>query len=145
MTIHQFPAERLNEKGQCPVCEKKPRVYKGDKFCPRCSRWFDIETGEQVPNWAYQQSSAGMFQRDCKDDLDLMLARGRHREVRAIRRKWQQEAIRAALELLKQGKCPRCDGTGNYCIQGEGFEQHSRCHDCGGTGRMTEEKWNAMV
>jgi hypothetical protein len=47
---------RLNEKGQCPACKKKPLVYKRNKqkFCARCDRSFDIVTGEQVDNWAWQ-------------------------------------------------------------------------------------------
>jgi hypothetical protein len=50
---------RLNELGQC--CGKKPRVYKRDrmKFCTRCDSAFDIETGEQIPNWAWQPIEGG--------------------------------------------------------------------------------------
>jgi hypothetical protein len=47
----------LNEKGQCPVCKRKPLIYKREKykFCSRCNRSFDIETGEQMDNWAWRQ------------------------------------------------------------------------------------------
>jgi hypothetical protein len=56
--------QRLNEKGQCPVCEKKPLVYKRDrmKFCARCDRSFNIETGEQIGNWAWKQVSPDSFE-----------------------------------------------------------------------------------
>lgn len=54
-------ARKLNDKGQCPDCKRKPLIYKrtGHKFCPRCDRQYDIETGEQTENWAYQKSSDG--------------------------------------------------------------------------------------
>ena len=43
----------LDEKGRC--CGLKPLVYKRDRrrFCHRCDREFDIDTGEQVSNWAW--------------------------------------------------------------------------------------------
>jgi transposase-like protein len=46
---------KLNEKGQCPVCKIKPLVYKRQphKFCHRCDRAFDLQTGEQINNWAW--------------------------------------------------------------------------------------------
>ncbi len=46
----------LNTKGQCPACRIKPLVYKrrSFKFCHRCSRAFNINTGEQIENWAYR-------------------------------------------------------------------------------------------
>jgi transposase-like protein len=48
----------LNEKGQCPVCLIKPLVYKGriaprQKFCHRCNRSYDLDTGKQRTNWAF--------------------------------------------------------------------------------------------
>jgi transposase-like protein len=54
----------LNEKGQCPVCMRKPLVYKRDhvKFCARCNRNFNIETGEQVENWGWRQVSPDSFE-----------------------------------------------------------------------------------
>ena len=87
MTAHQFPAERLNEKGQCPICKRKPTVYKRDqkKFCTHCDRAFNIETGEQIQNFAYRKITPDTFQRDCSDDLELMEARGRYREAAEIR------------------------------------------------------------
>lgn len=47
---------RLNEKGQCPECLVKPLIYKRDrrKFCDRCDRSFDIESGIHVDNWAWR-------------------------------------------------------------------------------------------
>jgi hypothetical protein len=87
MTIYQFPAERLNEKGQCPVCKRKPTIYKRDrrKFCTGCDRAFDIETGEQIQNFAYQKIAPHMFERDCFDETELSEARGHFREVREMR------------------------------------------------------------
>jgi len=48
----------LNEKGQCPVCLIKPIVYKGlrsqrGKFCWRCDRLYDLDTGNMITNWAW--------------------------------------------------------------------------------------------
>lgn len=47
--------EKLNEKGQCPPCKKKPLTYKrqGMRFCTRCCREYDIDTGWQIDNWAW--------------------------------------------------------------------------------------------
>jgi ribosomal protein L37AE/L43A len=55
---------RLNEKGQCPFCGRKPLVYKARriKFCARCDREFDIESGEQKENWAWRQTAPGIFE-----------------------------------------------------------------------------------
>lgn len=52
---------KLDDKGRCPNCLIKPLVYKTDngarhprgKYCHRCSRSFNMETGEQQPNWAW--------------------------------------------------------------------------------------------
>jgi transposase-like protein len=54
----------LNEKGQCPVCRRKPLVYKRDhmKFCARCHRAFGIETGKQIENWGWRQASPDSFE-----------------------------------------------------------------------------------
>jgi transposase-like protein len=56
----------LNERGQCPICKRKPTVYKRKhyKFCARCNRSFDIETGEQVENWAYKKVGPLSFECD---------------------------------------------------------------------------------
>ena len=47
--------ERLDGKGRC--CGRKPLTYKREggphKFCPRCDRAFNIETGDWIPNWAW--------------------------------------------------------------------------------------------
>jgi hypothetical protein len=55
----------LNEKGQCPVCKRKPLVYKRKhaKFCTGCSRYFDIETGEQIESWSWIRVSPDGFER----------------------------------------------------------------------------------
>lgn len=48
---------RLDDKGRCPECRRKPLHYKRDGgphfFCPRCDRAFHDETHEQIPNWAW--------------------------------------------------------------------------------------------
>lgn len=52
---------RLNEKGQCPPCRRKPLTYKRDGhfFCCRCDRAFSMATGEQIVNWAWYRNEAG--------------------------------------------------------------------------------------
>jgi len=49
--IHQ-----LNKKGQCPVCKIKPLVYKRNSkyFCHRCDRAYELSSGIQIENWAYE-------------------------------------------------------------------------------------------
>ena len=52
---------KLDDKGRC--CGRKPIVYKTNRytaaserpqrFCPRCDRAYDLETGEQFANWAW--------------------------------------------------------------------------------------------
>lgn len=50
---------RLNEKGQCPFCLKKPLIYKriGKYFCCRCNRDFDLKTGTFKENFAWDQDN----------------------------------------------------------------------------------------
>ena len=53
---------KLDEKGRC--CGRKPIPYKGryetaHKFCCRCDRAFDYQTGEQIPNWAWMKDTNG--------------------------------------------------------------------------------------
>lgn len=53
----------LDEKGRC--CGRKPMVYKSgiyspggpQRYCPRCDRAYDLETGEQISNWAWKFES----------------------------------------------------------------------------------------
>jgi hypothetical protein len=47
--------QKLNDKGQCPICKIKPLVYKreGCKFCLRCNRDYNINTNEQEANFFY--------------------------------------------------------------------------------------------
>lgn len=34
-------------------------------------------------------------------------------------------------------ECPRCEGTGDYCYQGEdGYGKWGACHRCKGTGEI---------
>lgn len=49
---------RLDEKGRC--CGRKPLKYKGFNaargyFCFRCDRNFDLDTGEQIENYAWRK------------------------------------------------------------------------------------------
>lgn len=54
---------KLNDKGQCPVCKRKPLRYTGGSwrntkrefFCAKCDRSFDLDTGEQMENWAWKR------------------------------------------------------------------------------------------
>lgn len=52
---------KLDENGRCPACLVKPLVYKREphKFCWRCDRAFNLETGEQIANWAWIKDDAG--------------------------------------------------------------------------------------
>jgi len=51
----------LNEKGQCPVCKRKPRPYKrqGMLLCIDCNRQYDINTHEQQENFAWIKDESG--------------------------------------------------------------------------------------
>lgn len=60
--------QKLDDKGRC--CGRKPIHYKGryapggpHKYCSRCDRAFDIDTGEQINNWAWKVGSNGIFYR----------------------------------------------------------------------------------
>lgn len=52
---------KLDAKGRC--CGRKPIDYKGGprspeqphKYCPRCNRSFDRESGKQIENWAFKK------------------------------------------------------------------------------------------
>ncbi len=50
---------KLNKKGQCPVCKRKPLTYKRDRelFCPKCDRAFSMDTGYLVNNWAWNDNN----------------------------------------------------------------------------------------
>lgn len=54
---------KINEKGQCPECRRKPLTYKRRRmlFCARCDREFDMDSGEQRENWAWKRGEAGEF------------------------------------------------------------------------------------
>lgn len=60
MTDHT-PAAQLDAKGRC--CGRKPIKYKREQhyFCHRCSRAFSLETGKQIPNWAWTKISDAEF------------------------------------------------------------------------------------
>jgi transposase-like protein len=55
----------LNEASQCPACRRKPRIYKRQhmKFCAGCCREFDLETGQQIENWAWKKTGTFTFER----------------------------------------------------------------------------------
>jgi hypothetical protein len=53
---------RINEKGQCPVCLRKPLRYTGRQrrterqfFCCKCDRSFNLDTGVQMENFAWKK------------------------------------------------------------------------------------------
>lgn len=60
---------KLDEKGRCPECAIKPLVYKKahgpghprQKFCHRCCRSYDLETGQQQANWAWKIDAGSGF------------------------------------------------------------------------------------
>lgn len=57
---------KINEKGQCPACRVKPLTYKRQRmlFCYRCSREFDIESGDQRENFSWRRDDeSGEFVR----------------------------------------------------------------------------------
>jgi len=47
---------KLDQNGKCPVCRRKPLTYKRDKmkFCVRCDRRFNLDSGEWEPNTHWQ-------------------------------------------------------------------------------------------
>lgn len=53
------PARKLDDKGRC--CGRKPLVYKRERkrFCPHCNRAYGLETGDQIPNWAWLAVEGG--------------------------------------------------------------------------------------
>ena len=66
---HPIARKALDEKGRC--CGRKPFVYKSRwstaegpcRFCGRCCRSYDINTGQQIQNWAWRQKEDGSFVR----------------------------------------------------------------------------------
>ena len=62
----------LDEKGRC--CGRKPIHYRAtrysspdhpqpSKFCDRCDRAFDPDTGHQIENWAWKPNRKGTFRK----------------------------------------------------------------------------------
>lgn len=64
-----FEALRLNERGQCPNCLRKPLPYERDGhwFCPRCCRDYRMDNGEQRGNWAWLSVAGGFIPRYSPD------------------------------------------------------------------------------
>jgi hypothetical protein len=56
---------KLNEKGQCPACKKKPRVYKSQRMlcCIRCERYYDL-AGDQIENYNWKKNESGEWVED---------------------------------------------------------------------------------
>ena len=57
---------KLDDQGRC--CGRKPIHYKGycprpSKFCTRCCREFDPETGHQVENLHWKPTRTGTFEK----------------------------------------------------------------------------------
>ena len=67
----------LDAKGRC--CGRKPLVYKRglyapggpQKYCTRCDRSYDLDTGEQIPNWAWKRGPSGEF--ECQTNRERKL------------------------------------------------------------------------
>lgn len=63
---------QITENGKCPIDLVKPLTYKRDGvfYCTRCSRTFDLNTGEWTPNtqwvkpYTMQKSAAIVAARD---------------------------------------------------------------------------------
>ena len=55
-------ARKINDKGQCPVCLRKPLVYKRPPhlFCYRCDRAYAPDTGKQIQNHAWSTMDGGL-------------------------------------------------------------------------------------
>jgi len=62
LTTAENIAGRLDAKGRC--CGRKPNQYKGGphgrgekrhRFCRRCNRAYDYDTGQQIENWAFKK------------------------------------------------------------------------------------------
>jgi hypothetical protein len=58
-----FRARKIDPKGRCHG--RKPIRYKRNGgphlFCIRCNRAYNVDTGEQIPNWAYTEVKPGYF------------------------------------------------------------------------------------
>ncbi|WP_027578519.1 hypothetical protein [Bradyrhizobium sp. Ai1a-2] len=54
---------KLDAKGRCPNCLKKPIAYQREQrfFCHRCCRSYDMKTGEQRDNWAWKRGGDGLW------------------------------------------------------------------------------------
>ena len=67
-------AAALDDHGRC--CGRKPMSYKRGHppipgpflFCPRCDRAFDVNTHEQIPNWAWTKSGSEFVRRGYRHD-----------------------------------------------------------------------------
>lgn len=59
---------KLDDEGRC--CGRKPMVYRSrwststgpHRYCPRCDRAYDLDTGEQISNWAWRQTASGAWE-----------------------------------------------------------------------------------
>lgn len=57
---------KLNERGQCPACKRKPLIYKSDwkLCCLRCGRYYDPITEEQMENYQWKRNADGEWVED---------------------------------------------------------------------------------
>lgn len=54
-------AVRLNEQGQCPVCDRTPVTHAGETWCIYCTREFNPTTGEQVEGLCWRRVGPSTF------------------------------------------------------------------------------------
>ena len=114
-----IPAMRLDERGQCPVCLRKPRAYKrwGEKWCFGCHRQFDINSGEQVEGTHWMQAAPGVFQRrdpeqepaDERTSLETALAVVKAAGYRISKPRTKAKSKRPALNALGLPMSPQYD------------------------------------
>lgn len=59
----EYQPKHLDDRGRC--CGRKPMRYQHTPrfFCPRCDAAYDIETGAQIENWAFERSPNGFVPR----------------------------------------------------------------------------------
>jgi len=73
-------SEEMREQGAAQLgaddrcCGRKPMTYKREphRFCPRCNRAYSLETGKQIPNWAWPRSDGGYIPRHPGSDYTTM-------------------------------------------------------------------------
>jgi hypothetical protein len=58
---------KLSASGYCPACERKTRTFERQnmRVCGRCNRAFNLYTGKQMQNFAWQEVAPDVFE-DCR-------------------------------------------------------------------------------